>query len=230
MSSHIEVMVIVEGKTEEIFITSLLAPYMAEKNIFMRATQASKPGQKGGDIRFERVKNDIGHHLKQRSDTYVTTLIDYYGVREWPGIHLVPERASSRQISEIVNSETKRKVVDLFSGEHAERRFIPYIAIHEFEALHFSDSKILADALQVSEAEIIEVLNRCGDPEEINNSPETAPSKRLDKWCSNGRFPKTTVGIAIVRSIGVSSLREKCPLFNAWLESLEAIVGGGSVD
>ncbi|MGI6657283.1 MAG: DUF4276 family protein [Desulfobulbus sp.] len=68
MSDFIEVIAIVEGKTEEIFINSLLKPYLAEKKIFMTPTQVSKPGQKGGDVRFERVKRDIENHLKQRAD------------------------------------------------------------------------------------------------------------------------------------------------------------------
>ena len=61
--------------------------------------------------------------------------------------------------------------------------------------------------------------------EVINNSPETAPSKRLDKWSKNGEFPKTTTGIAIARSIGIPQMREKCPLFNSWLERFESLQG-----
>jgi len=77
MSNYIEVIAIVEGKTEQIFIESILAPYIGHKNIGIRATQVSKPGQKGGDVRFSRVKRDLEHNLRQRTDTYVTTFIDY---------------------------------------------------------------------------------------------------------------------------------------------------------
>ena len=47
MSDYIEVIAIVEGKTEQIFIESILAPYLGYKGIGIRATQVSKPGQKG---------------------------------------------------------------------------------------------------------------------------------------------------------------------------------------
>ena len=63
------------------------------------------------------------------------------------------------------------------------------------------------------------VLAECGSPEQINNSPETAPSKRLEKW--NGQYGKTTDGIAIAAAIGIVRMREKCPLFDAWLCALE---------
>lgn len=77
MDSGIVVMAIVEGKTEQIFIESLLAPFLARKMIFMTATQVTKPGVKGGDVRFARILNDVGRHLKQRPEIYVTTFVDY---------------------------------------------------------------------------------------------------------------------------------------------------------
>lgn len=226
MSDFIEVIAIVEGKTEEIFINSLLKPYLAQKMVFMTATQVTKPGQKGGDVRFERVKKDLEIHLKQRADTYVTTLVDFYGVREWPGIDLVPANASPAKIAEIVNGATHATVVELFAAQRADRRFIPHMAIHEFEALLFSDSASLATELDIAEEKVTAVLNECGEPEAINNSPVTAPSKRLDGWSRNGEFPKTTSGIAVARSIGIQKMREQCPLFDAWLQRFEAIVGG----
>jgi hypothetical protein len=226
MSNFIEVIAIVEGKTEEIFINSLLQPYLAQKMVFITPTQVSKPGQKGGDVRFERVKKDLEIHLKQRADTYVTTLVDFYGVREWPGIDLVPANASPARIAEIINDATQTAVVELFAAQQADRRFIPHMAIHEFEALLFSDSASLATELDIAEEKVKAVLIECGEPEAINNSPVTAPSKRLDGWSRNGEFPKTTTGITVARSIGIQRMREQCPLFNAWLQRFEAIVGG----
>ncbi|MBW6512030.1 MAG: DUF4276 family protein [Desulfuromonadaceae bacterium] len=226
MSNFIEVITIVEGKTEEIFIKSLLQPYLAKKMIFMTPTQVSKPGQKGGDVRFERVKKDLAIHLKQRADTYLTTLVDFYGVREWPGIDLVPAKAPPAKIAEIINDATQAAVVDLFAKQQAKRRFIPHMVIHEFEALLFSDSASLATELDIAEEKVKAVLKECGEPEAINNSPVTAPSKRLDGWSMNGEFPKTTTGITVARNIGIQKMREQCPLFNAWLQRFEAIVGG----
>jgi len=229
MSDYIEVLAIVEGKTEQIFIESLLKPYLAERRIFIRATQVSKPGQKGGDVRFERVKNDLELHLKQRTDTYVTTFVDYYGIKEWPGLERIEVNATPKQIAAQVNQATKAEVMVLFAQQQAERRFIPFIAVHEFEALLFSDGDILAAELGVDESCISAVLLECGAPEAINNSPNTAPSKRLDTWSANGKFAKTTQGIAIAHKIGIAKMRGACPLFDGWLAQFEALVSETSL-
>jgi hypothetical protein len=225
MSKFIEVIAIVEGSTEQIFIEDILAPYLGAKNIYIYATQVSKPGQKGGDVRFERVQKDIGLHLKQRTDTYITTLVDYYGIKSWPGLENVPSRATPGAISTILNKATIATVQAVYAQQRSAVRFVPYMAIHEFEALLFSDTTVLASALGVSEHKVKAILQECGEPEAINNSPETAPSKRLGTLSANGVFSKTTKGIAIAKEIGVDRMREKCPLFNSWLQKLENLVG-----
>ncbi|MBV1959356.1 MAG: DUF4276 family protein [Pseudomonadales bacterium] len=224
MNSCIDVVAIVEGKTEQIFVESILAPYLAKKMIFMVATQVTKPGQKGGDVRFSRVTKDIGSHLKQRPDTYVTTFVDYYGTKEWPGIDSVVPNLEPDQIAKYVNEATQEQVNTLFAEQQAERRFIPYMAIHEFEALLFSDGELLAAGLGIDEAEISAVLAQYSEPEAINNSAQTAPSKRLDGWSKTKKFPKTSLGIAIAGRIGIPQMRESCSVFNAWIGSFEAIV------
>ncbi|CDG17088.1 DUF4276 family protein [Xenorhabdus doucetiae] len=224
MSNYIEVMAIVEGKTEQIFIEKILQPYLAGKMIFISATQVSKPGQKGGDVRFSRVKKDIEMHLKQRSDTYVTTFIDYYGTHEWPGLETLNRCWEPGQIAEHLNLSTQAEIRQCLSAQRAEERFIPYIVMHEFEALLFSDKEILAHELNISTQTVEQVLRECGEPESINNSPQTAPSKRLGRWSASGAFAKTTTGIAIAEKTGIPKMREKCPLFNEWLCKLEKLI------
>ncbi len=223
MSDYIEIMTLVEGKTEEIFVNDLLGPYMAQKKIFFYPTQISKPGQKGGDIRFSRAKKDIRMHLKQRPDTYVTTLIDFYGTKEWPGLDSVRSGATPSEISQTINEATKAEVVNLFADWQADVRFIPYVAMHEFEAMLFSDIDMLAARLNVNTEKVEQVLLKYGEPEAVNNNPETAPSKLLDAWSVNGKFPKTTTGIVIARQIGIPAIRAKCPLFDNWLTTIETI-------
>ncbi len=223
MNKYIEVMVIVEGKTEQTFIKNIVAGYLGHKGIGIRATQVSKPGQKGGDVRFQRVVKDLEIHLKQRSDTFVTTFVDYYGVKEWPGIDDIPPQATPDVIAKKIYDATKKEVVALFSEQQAERRFIPFMAIHEFEALLFSDADMLSTKLGISVSKVESVLSECGSPEAINNNPKTAPSKRLDAWSNNGKFRKTTTGIDIAMEIGVEKMREQCPLFNSWLQNFETI-------
>ncbi|CDL84357.1 DUF4276 family protein [Xenorhabdus cabanillasii] len=224
MSKYIEVMAIVEGKTEQIFIEKILQPYLAEKMIFISATQVSKPGQKGGDVRFSRVKKDIEMHLKQRPDTYVTTFIDYYGTNEWPGLETLNRQWEPKKIAEHLHRSTQNEIHKFLPTQRANKRFIPYIVMHEFEALLFSDKEILANELNIHVQDVEQVLRECGEPESINNSPQTAPSKRLEKWAASGAFGKTTTGIAIAEKIGIPKMREKCLLFHEWLCRLEILI------
>ena len=219
-----EVVAIVEGQTEAIFIKDLITPYLAQKGIFLTPIVVSKPGQKGGDIRFARVKRDLELHLKQRHDTYVTLFVNYYGIRnDWPGIDEARKKKVPARIAAIVNKSTMEAVQALFGETDPDRRFIPFVAVHEFETLLFSDAGILAAELGVKRAKVDAILNECGEPEKINNSNETAPSKRLEDL--NDRFKKTSTGIAIARAIGLSKMRAACPLFDEWMTKLESLEG-----
>ena len=220
MNNHTEILAIVEGKTEQNFIEKLLCPYLAEKGIYIHATQVTKPGAKGGDVRFSRVKRDILLHLKQRNDTFVTTFVDYYGLKEWPGLDRIPYGSTFTEVADLLQDAALEEIREAVPEQNAARRFLPFIAMHEFEALLFSDSTILAAALDVPEDDIVGVLRTCGSPEAINNGPRTAPSKRLDHW-AGGKFAKTTTGIAIASRIGISRMCEHCPLFARWLHLLE---------
>ena len=59
------------------------------------------------------------------------------------------------------------------------------------------------------------------NPEEINNSSETAPSKRLIKAIPG--YNKIVYGNIIAEQIGLQTIRDKCPLFNEWIKQLEQI-------
>jgi len=225
MSDYTEVVILVEGLTEKIFISDILVPYLAEKDIFMTPIIISKPGQKGGDVKFARVKNDIELHLKQRPDTYLTLFVDYYGIKnDWPGLQEAKEQSTPKSKAEKINCATKDKVNELFQNWNSERRFIPYVSMHEFEALLFSEPQKLANKLNVSQSEIDKILSDCGEPENIDDSPVTAPSKRLEKL--SDRFKKTSTGISIVKEIGLPRIRESCPIFTNWLMSVENLRGG----
>ena len=222
MNSHVAVTVIVEGQTELIFVKDVLAPYLGAKNLFMTPIVLSKPGQKGGDVRFVRAKRDIAAHLKQRKDTYVSLLVDYYGMGpDWPGLEAARQGARPKDISAAICQETQAAIDKELAEYRSNARFVPYISVHEFEALLFSDAAILATALEVDQNRVKAVIEKCGEPEAIDNSPQTAPSKRIEQLRS--RFKKTTDGIAIAKRIGIDKMRSQCPLFDEWVSRLESL-------
>lgn len=225
MSDYAQIVALVEGKTEQIFIQDIVSPYLVGKGIYITAILISKSGEKGGDVKFARVKNDIELHLKQRQDTYLTLFVDFYGLKkDWPGLEEAKNQSTPSGKAEKINTATKRQVNNLFGDNDAERRFIPYVAMHEFKAMLFSEPQELAGQLHVEKFRIDKILLDCGgDPENIDDSPSTAPSKRLEAMSS--RFKKTSTSIAIAKAIGLATIRNQCPIFNRWLTDIEKLEG-----
>ena len=220
MSSYGAVVVLVEGPTEQRFIKNLLAPYMFDRGVFLTPIILDKPGEKGGDVKFARAQNDIEKHVKQRRDTWITLMVDYYGIKsDWPGYADSKQASLHTRKAQIMNEATASAVAELFPEYAPDKRFIPYVSMHETEALYFSNPAILAEKLEVSQKLIDDILAKSGEPEKINDDSQTAPSKRLEQL--SARFKKTSTGLAIANAVGIERMREACPLFNEWVAKLE---------
>lgn len=225
MSSSAEVVVLVEGPTERQFVKEVLAPYLANKGVWATPIILDKPGEKGGDVKFERARNDIRNHLRQRPHTYLTLMVDYYAIKsDWPGYEISKRQPNHTLKAEVMNDKTTIEVVAQFGEFGAETRFIPYVSMHEIEALYYSQPQILAKHLNVPVERISRILEECGTPENINDHFETTPARRLEKL--SGRFKKKTIGIAIAREIGVELMKMSCPLFGMWVDRLESLTSG----
>jgi len=55
----------------------------------------------------------------------------------------------------------------------------------------------------------------------INESDNTAPSKRIEKCFNQYCHEKATAGIYIALEIGLDKIRGKCQHFNDWIEKIE---------
>ncbi|WP_278622347.1 DUF4276 family protein, partial [Prevotella denticola] len=100
---------------------------------------------------------------------------------------------------------------------------IPYIQLHEFEALVFASINGIDSLFERNEMDykgLIDVIQQHPNPEDINNHPDTAPSVRLKKLIPG--YNKVLHGIDIINTVGISELLEKCPRFKTWVESMEA--------
>ena len=111
---------------------------------------------------------------------------------------------------------------------HQGRQFnnyIPYIQLHEFEALAFSSAnsfEILFEDNEMNYKGIREVIDSFPNPEDINDSPETAPSKRMQKLIPG--YNKVAYGISLIEYTGLSVILQKCPHFREWIEKLKASI------
>ena len=226
--SSAEVVIIVEGQTEQTFVRDVLAPEMSVIGVCLHAARIGPVGHKGGNVRFDRAIVDIKGFLESRSDIYVSTMVDFFRIDSgWPGIEVVNQKRlagvslSADEKAQLVEAEMFDKVVKRFPELNAQKRFIPYISIHEFEALLFSDESILGDALGTGSEPIRAIVNQYRTPEDINTNPDKAPSKRLESLVP--RYRKVVTGNVVAAKIGIQKMRSRCPHFHQWLVRLEAL-------
>ena len=217
-----EVIVLVEGQTENIFIETVLKPFLQTDNIYLTPTILSKPGQRGGDVKFNRAKGEIRNHLKQRNDTWVTTMVDYYGLdKNWPGYSEAQNKNTNADKAKTIKTATLEGISELCKKDKLnERRFIPYFSMHEFEALLFSDVDTLSQKLIIDLKKIRKIVKNYGGPESINNNKNTCPSAQIKKLKRD--FRKTTIGIDIIKAIGVEKISQACPLFGGWIGEIKS--------
>ncbi len=219
----IRVHVICEGQTEEMFVNDMLQPILQPKEIFLIPSLLGKPGHKGGNVKIERVINDVRMRLLGDKTSYCTLLIDFYGISpKFPGY----EEATHLNQHDAKSQTLLQKMCDAIEavvGHEAMRRFIPYVQMYEFEALLFSDPR--AFAASIGRPNLAErfatIRSEVGCPEEINDGLFTAPSKRIQ-----GAFPefeKPIHGTFGALEIGIDKIRTECPLFSNWLSAIESL-------
>jgi hypothetical protein len=215
------VLILVEGQTEETFIRDVLAPYFLPRGIYcipkLATTKRVKSGPhfKGGITSYPKVKNDIDRLLGDTGAAVVTTMIDYYG---FSSIAPYKNSITGKSCFDRVASLEK-----LFKDNINNPKFLPYLQTHEFEALVFvSPEEILNAFIEPNKrSSLLAICNQFSSPEEINDHPETVPSRRLESLFP--KYKKRWHGPLITKRIGLDNIRVKCNHFNQWIQQLEAI-------
>ncbi len=217
------VIAVVEGVTEQTFIKTVLAPQLALQGVLITARLVGKPGHKGGVGEFDRARRDIVAVLRQETAVFCTTMFDYYGMPySWPQRSLASSVPFEKKAA-LVEEAILQAVAQAMGKDFHLSRFIPYVQMHEFEALLFSDPDILAQAMHLSHkvTELHKIEADFDSPEMINDHFETAPSKRLEKLFPS--YNKVIDGTLAAQRISLSSMRQKCLHFAAWLTKLEEL-------
>ena len=222
----------VEGETEETFVNELLAPHLVYGHGFSIVSArligtARRRDRRGGIRPWSAVRRDIVRHLKEDQASIATTMVDYYAMPKasseaWPGRAKASPLAFPRKATTIEGalSEDMRQTM---GSSFDQRRFIPYVMMHEFEALLFSDCVGFGRAIERPDLapKFQEIRNSFASPEEIDDSPETAPSKRIVALVPN--YQKRIMGTRVVREIGLNAIRAACLHFRSWMERLERL-------
>lgn len=203
-----------EGSTEEEFVNSCLRPYFNDFGIYdVRAIlMETSPGYKGGDISYQRYKRNAEILLKRESDIVVTSIIDFFRLKpDFPCYEeskLIPDKMQRVEFLE-----------HAISHDISHKRFLPYIQLHEFEGLLFSDTRGFDYLPHIPKMNLIKLhraVEECGNPELLNDGDETAPSKRLIKLIPG--YSKALYGPIIADEVGIKNIKSRCIRFNRWLE------------
>lgn len=208
-----------EGQTEETFVRELLGPHLARMDIFITPIVLSTSrGHKGGVTSYGKVRGQIVRLCKQDAESFVTTMIDLYALpSDFPGKSdsAYPSRGGGAKKSEFLEKRLENDI--------GQRNFIPYIAAHEFEACLFVDPSQFAEWTMSTEVVkgLKAVADDYGNPEDINEGPATAPSKRI--LALMPAYEKTFHGPLIAAGVGLESIRAACSHFDAWLSRLERL-------
>lgn len=199
--------ILCEGPTEETFINRILQKEFYTKNIFVTASSF------GGVSKYSIVKRQIQNLCKSDSSAIITTMLDYYGMpSETPGIR---NGVGGNIYEKVCYAE------QCIKEDIALNNFIPNLLLHEFEGLLFSKPECFAycGITEQKIKELCEIRRQAETPEHINNSPETAPSKRILKIYP--QYCKPIDGYNIALDIGIHRIRQECKHFDNWLKCLE---------
>ena len=220
----------VEGETEETFVNKILAPHLychGYTNVSARLVGNSRMRDRRGGIRaWSTVRRDILNHLREDPNCLATTMVDYFalpqtGERAWPGRQAAGGLSFTQKASTVETALLTDICKELVGG-FDPNRFIPYVMMHEFEGLLFSDCEGFGRGIGRMDlvTQFQAIRNQFATPEEINDSPLTAPSKRVEALVLG--YEKPLLGSLAVLEIGLGAIRKECPHFREWIERLEA--------
>lgn len=219
------VKVLVEGQTEETFVRDVISDHLARKGIFAvaRCVETGRKGNKifrGGMTTYSKMKRELEYWMREDAGAYYTTMFDFYQLPEdFPGYSVLEKFQSPYE--KVAHLE-KSFLADI----SLSRRFIPYIQLHEFEALLLADPQKFAIYFDCDReiAALDKLCTEFASPELINQGVETAPSKRIIKEITSYGNLKAVAGPIIAQAIGLPMLRAKCQHFDEWLSKLESLV------
>lgn len=218
----------VEGETEETFVNEVLAPHLYTRGWTSVAARlvgnARLRERRGGIKRWTAVQQDIVRHLHEDPACFATTMVDYYALpQDWPGraaaTHLVA-CAKAPHVQSLIEADIQQTM----GGDFHAGRFVAFVVMHEFEALLFSDCVGFSQGIGRPDlgGDLQEIRDGFNSPEEINDSPLTAPSKRIEELLPE--YQKVLYGSIAALEIGLPRMRTECPHFGAWLARLESLV------
>ena len=207
----IRLAIVVEGQTEEEFVNRVLAEHLRTRGV---EPYPILPNGKGGNISVGRLAPEMANLF--RSFCSVTSLVDFYGFKG-------KGRATPDALEQRIDRAVRRRIRRSWD----ESRVFAYVQRHEFEALLFSDvscfGAVIDNIPDGTLAALQTVRGQFATPEDINDSAETAPSKRIARLIPH--YNKRVHGPYVAEVTGLDTIRKECGRFNQWLTRLELLGG-----
>ena len=221
----------VEGQTEEDFVNFVLRDYLLHcgyQSVSARIIGNARLRRRRGGIRpWLMVRKDIVNHLHEDPGCVATTMVDFYGLpqhgdRAWPG-RAAAVGASGHQKASVVEEALRDDLAHEMGTDFDITRFLPFVVVHEFEGLLFIDCAAFARGICRPDLEpsFSQIREGFATPEDIDDSPVTAPSKRVEELVPG--YEKPLFGALAILEIGLDPIRVECPHFDAWLRQLESL-------
>ncbi|MCY4579436.1 MAG: DUF4276 family protein [Chloroflexi bacterium] len=217
-----------EGPTEEAFVNEVLSQHLyhlgytdVSARIIGKKRQRAR---RGGIVPWQIARQGILNHLTRDQGLHVSTLVDYYALpHDWPGLNDAPSAPTISDKAQAIEDALLDDVSVAMGTSFNPNRFVPFVMMHEFEAMLFSDCPTFATAIGQSDLSpsLQAIRDNFASPEEIDDSPDTAPSKRIEAL--HPAYQKPTMGLLAAQSIGLQAIRNECPHFAAWLHRLETL-------
>lgn len=228
-SAPIQIVIVAEGPTEQQFILNHLTPYLHDMSggrikvqaITVKTGRAANgKAYSGGGSWYS--KSGRGYDqlirglLSQPQWNLVSTMIDYYA---FPQDFIKRAGLHNPELQELENQMLNRYKKAAKFGN-----WLPFVVKHEFETL------VIAAALHgssnvFSNSEVREMqrwAKKARGVEEINNSPHTAPSKRIIKLKAGStvQYRKIEDSSEIFERTRLEDVMSECPHFKTWVQSL----------
>ena len=221
MTQYLRINITTEGPTEHRFVKDVLYYHLQPlgKYCEVRSVLTNKDLKKrGGLSTYKKAKNDIHRWMSNdnSSEARFTTMFDFYALpSDFPGMEEAQKRNDKYDKINCIEAALKNDIQD--------DRFIPYIQLHEFEALIFTnlDMLLLEYNNKLSEIqELKQVLSYFNDnPELVNNNKDSSPSHRIKNLIPE--YQKVSSGSIITSLIGLENLKQTCKHFREWIQVLE---------
>lgn len=218
--------ILVEGESEEEFVKRLLIDHLSQLGQYpavqcVVTSRDKRTGKtyKGGMSSYAKVKNHLLRWTKedQNNDVRFSTMFDLFRLpNDFPGY------ASAKM------KQDKYEQVAALEGALAsdinDNRLIPYIQLHEFEALILAEPGKFEKYFLGKQSEITKLeasVTAFESPELVND--EVPPSKLIETFFPSYSRVKPAASGTIAEAIGLETMRQSCKHFDQWLTRLESL-------